>query len=147
MRTSSLLGNLAWGVKGGVAFAIASVAWVGVLVVINGSVVLQPRHGPPVNAWLVILAYLAGGIVAGAVVGLLRPAVRWRLGAALVGMVAAVPVFAGIRFLVDGLTPWARGDSAVLAFCVVVGGGLAGVVIWALSHGQAHEPPPRPEVL
>jgi len=40
-----------------------------------------------------ILAYFAGGIAAGLLIGLLLPLGRTRVGAAAIGFVAAVPVF------------------------------------------------------
>jgi hypothetical protein len=60
-----------------------------------------------------VLVYLGGGLLGGLVVGLLRPLTRSHLGAALVGVVATVPVGVAVRFLRYGLAAGATERSLV----------------------------------
>lgn len=82
------------------------------------------RDGTTIGA--VILAYVFGGVVAGAVVGALQPLIRFRVGAMLVFGIAAFFVFAGIGVAADGLRriDWLN--------CVILGAafGVIGAFFW-----------------
>ena len=73
----------------------------------------------------ILLLYWAGGLVGGFMVGLLMPITRSRIGAALVGAVAAFPVFAGISLSIYG----SEMEWGVVIICAVVLGGIGGVAM------------------
>jgi hypothetical protein len=59
----------------------------------------------------VVLTYLAGGIVGGAIVGALFPLRRSFVGAVVVGFVAVVPFIMGIFYSMTGVpTRWQSSD-------------------------------------
>ncbi len=68
-------------------------------------------------------AYYGGGIVTGAIGGALPPLHRTFAGAALVGTVAAFPVWVGFWFVSEGAPwRWDRGDWYRIALFSVVFG-------------------------
>ena len=83
------IANLIWGVGLGVLFGVI-LALLGVLILVTKGSEAVGRVGASPRA--ITAGYLLGGAMAGAVVGLLRPIASRPFGAALVGMVAAVPV-------------------------------------------------------
>jgi len=74
----------------------------------------------------VVMTYLMGGVVAGAIVGALLPLRRTAIGASFVGFVAAVPVWMGI-FYAGGSGSPLRWDSS----------DWEGVVVISLAFGIA----------
>lgn len=72
----------------------------------------------------VVTLYFLAGIIGGAVVGLLLPLTTWRLGASLVGAVAASPLYVGAGLLL-GHSDLVGG----LVLAVLVGGGV-GYGLW-----------------
>lgn len=132
-----VLRNLLWGIRLGLTFAAVFSAWIVILIVLNGSLTLRLRGGYTANALTVIAAYLWGGMAAGAIVGLARPLGRNRVGAALIGVLAAAPVYAGMRVAVEGLAPWRGTDTLVVAILSVVVGGFGGVGLWEIWHPEA----------
>jgi hypothetical protein len=93
------LGNVRWGVTWGLRLALLFSAWVAFLMLANRSLILRVSGVHPVNGLQVIGIYVGGGIGGGIVVGLLRPLSRWALGAALLGLLAALPFAVGLAFL------------------------------------------------
>lgn len=86
--------------------------------------------------------YLGGGAVAGLVLGLLRPFVRRRVGATLVGAIASTPIGVALHYLV--VVPEAGREGASIVptiFAVALLGALAGWKWWQLHDD---EPPPGP---
>ena len=64
-----------------------------------------------------------------------RPLSRWAAGAAIVGLLAAIPVFIAVRLAVDGTKPVEAGELLILIyFCVI--GSVVGVVFQ-----RRHRPP------
>ncbi len=50
----------------------------------------------------VVALYAIGGVLAGAIVGALRPATKHRCGAVATGIIAAAPVLAGAMLILKG---------------------------------------------
>lgn len=73
----------------------------------------------------------------GAIVGLARPLVHNRVGAAVIGVLAAAPVYVGGRVAVDGFAPWQGTDTLVVAILSVVVGGFGGIGLWEIWHPEA----------
>lgn len=123
-HVSSAMDNLKWGVKGGVGFALFYCAWVGALYLVAGSEALS-RQG--VSLTTIMSTYLCVGVVAGAVVGLLRPLTKNGFGAFVVGYIAAVPVTAGLVVCLNGWPTtwtarwWHEFPILVLVFGTMVG--------------------------
>jgi len=67
---------------------------------VTGSTSLTLRRGEDVslNVFLVIGSYLSGGVMGGAVVGMLLPLMRWPAGSALLGIVAFVPCATAVGY-------------------------------------------------
>lgn len=79
----------------------------------------------------IIALYLCGGMMSGAIVGLLRNAARWWIGRRMIGIVAAIPIMLGVRIVVFGPVHWTRQDL-VDWFLVAV--------IWGVAMSFAPEP-------
>ena len=81
-------------------------------------------------------AYYLGGIMGGAVVGFLWPLLKWRIGATIVGILAAFPAWMGITLSTSGwFSHWTSSDwwgCVVLSLFV---GGLAANLTWRRSSG------------
>lgn len=77
------------------------------------------------------MAYISIGLMAGAVVGLLRPLIQWRFGAYLVGLIAGVPVAVGLIICVRGFPQqWDFADRALVPIFVVIAGFVIGRELW-----------------
>ena len=96
---SKAIGNLKWGVKGGLTLAVFYSLWIGLVFLIGGADTFG-RLG--VSPTTVIAAYVTMGVLAGAVIGLLRPLTGNGFGAFVVGYLAAVPIAAGGMICFDG---------------------------------------------
>ena len=119
---TSVWRNVAWGVGWGLVLAA-------ILLIAASLVYLAAFIGAAsvgLSFWRLVLVYLGGGLLGGLVVGLLRPLTRSHLGAALVGVVAAVPVGVGVRLLRNGLAPWSDKDTWALAIFALALGGVVG---------------------
>ena len=92
--------NLKWGVSHGLGIAALYAALGVVRLLFRG---ISP-FGPAGRVALAAIAMLASvGLVAGTIVGLLRPHTANPFGALLVGFVAAGPIVFGVMILVEGL--------------------------------------------
>ena len=117
--------NIGWGVFGGVMMALGLSAMAALpvlfMLVLMALTYVSQRSGVATGffvaetipmGWAILLVfplYLAAGVAGGAVVGLMRPLARWRMGATLLGMIAgtiaywsmgpAVAAFTGMRVL------------------------------------------------
>jgi hypothetical protein len=102
-------------------------AWVAVLSLAQGSLVFRGRTGDAYHVGTIMLAYLGGSIVAGGLLGALRPLLRWPLGAALLGVIAAFPLAAAFAVSRIGFVAWTRVETisiVVFAFGFGAPGGL-----------------------
>lgn|SRR5678815_3774769 len=122
---SKAIGNLKWGVKGGLTLAVGYCLWVGLLFLIGGPETFSHLGVSPTT---VIAAYVAMGVLAGAVIGLLRPlAGSGDFGAFVVGYLAAVPIAGGGMICFDGwpstwpARSWHEFPMFVLVFGTIVG--------------------------
>jgi hypothetical protein len=120
--------NLSWGLTWGLGFA----AWFSL---IAGLIYLiAPREhagGPPVQLPHILTAYWAGGLVAGVLVGVLRPVTRYWWGAALVGLLAMIPISASIGLAMWGwFTDWTTINLQALLVYGSVVGPVGGILLW-----------------
>ena len=98
-HVSKAIGNLKWGVKGGLRFAVFYSLWIGLLFLIGGPETFG-RLGVTVTR--LMATYVAVGVLAGAMIGLLRPLTGNDFGAFVVGYLTAVPITAGFGICLNG---------------------------------------------
>lgn len=110
------------GVLAGVAAATFTILIVAAIVGVRGGAVFE-RFGTTLLGASAL--YLGAGVVGGAVVGLLLPITVWRAGSAVVGVLAAVPLYLGIAIVLPETDMW----SGLIAAVVI--GGLVGYGLWS----------------
>ena len=97
-------------------------AWALVLGAIAGPEAIRQRYNTSI--WVIVASYVLAAPFAGLIVGVLFPLIKRPAGAAFVGVIAAVPVFIGVRVASDGFGEWSGGDFVEILYCsVFVGGG------------------------
>jgi hypothetical protein len=124
-----ILQNLYWGIGWGLAMACFYCVFVVVLYLAQGA---APFEAHETTLGTVILIYFAGGITAGALVGLLRPLARWWPGAMLIGFLAAVLVFLGIDVAQTGIGK-RRDWQAIFAVSLFLGP-VCGISAWRVMR-------------
>ncbi|MBP6670448.1 MAG: hypothetical protein KA180_13430 [Gemmatimonadales bacterium] len=131
-------GNITWGIRWGLAFAACYAVIGSAIVLLRGD---APLRSVGLTPWTLIVGYLAGGVLAGAVVGAGRPLLRRGAGAAVVGACAADPIAVTFLLLMDdGRGPLvdARFVFVAVVFSVVVG------PLAALRLGEVFSDPEEP---
>lgn len=101
--------------------------WVLVLVLARGSVTLRSRHGGSDNAVLILVLYVAAGLVAGALFGAAQPLMRFRGIAALIGVLVAAIFGSGLALGEVPISAWDyRQVLTIVVFAIAFGapGGL-----------------------
>ena len=109
----------------------ALTVFAGLLLAVRGPKVLGQQN---LTFGSIAALYLLGGGFGGLLLGLLRPLVKWRWGAALTGILIAIPFGLGIRLLDTGLSPWSTEDSLVLTFFSIGLGAPLGWIYWGISR-------------
>ena len=115
----------------GLAFAGVFCAWAVILLVLGGPSAFLKQG---ISFAQAVSGYVFGGVAAGIVVGLLRPLLKYGWSAALVGILAAVPV--GIAFQVATRGGrWASPNSLItVAIFSLTVGAIGGItlreVVW-----------------
>ena len=89
------------------------------------SVIFLVAGDQPEELLAVVASYFGGGVVAGAIIGWLRPYSRTHVGSIVVGIIGAFPVFLGFAVADEGL-PLNLGDLATVAAVAVTLGGILG---------------------
>ena len=117
--------GVAWGGRVGVALALFGVVVIGLRVIGAGG-----EPGGPLLLGLLswISWYIIGGLVTGGIVGLLRPLGGNRMGAALVGFLAALPLSFGTYALLVGVGRFSA-PVTIVSLITAGAGGIAGLII------------------
>lgn len=126
-KASPLLGVIA-----GIFIATLFSVWAVAVYLVSGGGAFE-RLGISFGATISI--YFAGGIVGGLVVGLIWPLTRWWWGAAVVGVVGALPVYLMASVALDG-------DFLGGTILAIVVGGIVGLRSWSpppISHSRGSE--------
>jgi hypothetical protein len=111
--------RLLWGARVGAIFGSLFALVALVVFVLGGQRAFDVQH---TSLGSVLLTYLLGGVGAGLITGLLRPLTAWKIGAALVGFLAAIPVGVLLRSATGGSGPWSGSEATTLViFCAVLG--------------------------
>lgn len=127
-------------IEAGVGIGVILSGWVLLLALIQRSIWLTlDDSATRVNVLGIVALYIVGGAFAGAMVGLLQPLTRWRIGAAAVGAFAAFPIFAVVAGMISPATapPFSPGYWFVTIVGAVSLGGIVGVVYREIFY----EPP------
>lgn len=125
MIPARLARNVKWGTSWGLAFGAFYSIWVLVLFAFSGTAAFDRLR---ITLPKAIMFYMLGGLVVGAIVGVLRPLSTRLAGAVAVGMIATVPLALGFRLVTRGLAPWTGVDTAALITSTIVLGGLGGLI-------------------
>lgn len=124
----SLISDIKWGLGWGLWLAAAFALLGAALMVMRVNIAGVPSH---FAFPLVILGYLAMGLLGGVVVGLLRPLGQHQGGATLLGMIVGIIVYAIAGIVAVGVKEF-RSPAGVLSALIlgIVIGGLAGRRTW-----------------
>lgn len=124
----SVARNLRWGIGYGLLFASFYSLFVLMLYTFRGD---EPFRANEISAPVAVVAYFFGGVAGGAIVGLLRPLTKWRIGAMFVGVAAAVPLFLGLGLAMYGpVSNWGENETFGLVATAVILGSLGGYDTW-----------------
>jgi hypothetical protein len=124
------------GVVSGLIIATVYSVYTIVLFITRGTAPFDANGVTPAG---VIAAYYGGGLVAGGIVGVFRPLLRWRLGATFVGIVAAFAVFAGIGMANEGyLWHWTARTWQVSIIASLILGPVCADIVWRSSNRSPH---------
>lgn len=133
--------NAVVGSKWGLRVALVLCAWVLVLAIAsflgNGSPMIRSRSGQAFNPLAIIAMYLMAGMVSGALVGAMRPLLQWRIGAAIVGVAAAIPTAAAIVTMISGTPDWGRDEIITFVITSLALGAPGGVIVRAFLQETA----------
>jgi O-antigen/teichoic acid export membrane protein len=112
MRTrTEWLADVRWAIRWTMPVAIVFSAYAVAQRLIAGAGSFDQYH---MTVGSLVAVYLCGGAVTGAIVGFLRPLVRYPVGAFFVGFVAAFPVMLVLWMFVRDRRPWDDFDALVL---------------------------------
>ena len=120
--------NLRRGVTFGLVLATACSAWALVASLLAGSATVGPP-GAEIHVATLVAAYYAGGLLCGAVAGLLLPLGRSPVGAAVGGAAAALPLYAAMYVARRGMALPTGADLAAVITAAMIVGGAAGVIL------------------
>ncbi len=110
--------NLKRGVQWGAYFGLVYSLIAGVIALLAGS---APFEDAGTTLPKVLAVYLVGGLVVGALIGLLWPMGRSRSGAALLGAVASVPVSCLVLMATEPPSAWREAALSYVAIGLVIG--------------------------
>lgn len=97
------------------------------------------RGGVTVAVTHVIGVYLLGGLAAGIIVGVFFPLVRWVWGAALVGVIAALPFSVGVMASLNGFSEWTTTHTLAVAIMAPIFGIFVGIGYRNIFYEPADE--------
>lgn len=121
--------RLAWGARWG---AIVGSVYCGLAFLILLARGDEPFEQLEVTFFDTVLTYMAGGIIGGCIVGLMRPMARSRAGSATIGFFAALPVAT-----MAGATQRSSSSSMVIEVAVtVIFALLVGVPVGLIFHAS-----------
>lgn len=128
-RLGDVIWGLRWGLQMAAGFAVIAVAFLA----INELPPSQPAEVPVSPVYLFLL-YLACGVISGVLVGLLRAQLANRGSANMVGILAAMPWYFGIRVLAFGWSNWSPVDIVFLLVAPILVGTFVSQLIWIREH-------------
>lgn len=124
-----LIANLRWGIRWGLLFAAILGSWAVIVFAIRG---FKEFAKLEVTISAVIGFYFVSGSVAGVILGLCRPLLKWRSGAGVVGAVSAIVILGMGQVLYRGFH---RPDMLEIELVVPTGifmGAFLGIVFYEI---------------
>ena len=141
MLLEAILKNASVGAKWGLRVALVLCAWVLVLAVASffgtGSPMIRSRSGQAFNPFAIVVMYLIAGMVSGAIVGAMRSLLRWKSGATIVGITAAIPTAAAIVTMISRTPDWGRDETVTFVILSLALGAPGGIIIRAFLQDAA----------
>ena len=132
MVASDVKRNMRWGA--GAGFLLGCVYSV-IALVIHATKGREPFEANDASLASVLFVYLGGGVVGGAIIGLLRPLAKWRFGAVIMGIAAMLPISLGVNLAVSpGISEWTIHNVNKTLLVAIILGGLGGYVSWDTSN-------------
>ena len=131
---SSRKGDLLWGVRLGLIIGSLYAVLALILYGTGGSARFEKLH---TTVFSVIAVYLIGGLSAGIVLGIFRPALQQRYSAFVVSVIAAMPVAAGLTILAtDKFGDWTLREWSTTAFLSLFVAAVGVAVLWKDPEGS-----------
>jgi hypothetical protein len=127
----SLRGRIRSGLVWGAGFAAVYSAYVILVGILNGG---EPFEAAGTSLARVVGVYWLGGLLGGTVFGLALPLTRTRGGAAVVGVLAAFPVWCAIGLAVEPVSGWFTTVPANAALLALVAGPTCGLALWYVNR-------------
>jgi hypothetical protein len=128
---ASLRGRIRSGLAWGAGFAAAYSVYVILVGILNGR---APFEAAGTSLARVVGVYWLGGLLGGTVFGLALPLTRTRGGAAIVGALAAFPVWCAIGLAVEPVSRWLTTVPANAGMLALVAGPICGVALWYVNR-------------
>ncbi len=122
-----------WGLRWGLYYAAVLAAWITLIRLLRGT---EPLERQGVTFVEVLVLYALGGPITGALVGILLPFTKSGMGAALVGIVAAIPVSVATIWTVADIPTWTRFHTFATIGMAVFGGAMCGFMFRAWLSGR-----------
>lgn len=110
------------GILNGLAYAALLTMIVAAIVLLRGHQAFVERFR--VTLAQIMIVYVLGGVLSGAVVGWAWPIGRWSWGSFLLGFLALLPITFAVAFLISDADEWGFRIVGTLVSALVVGGGI-----------------------
>jgi hypothetical protein len=125
---TTVLDNIRWGLWYGIFMAVLLSALAALILLTRGT---GPFSKNVVSLGTAIAIYAIGGVLGGAILGLLRPLTRYFIGVLLISIPVSLPIFAGSLLAFKG-SPWSwdRITWITIAMLTFVIAPFFGIVIW-----------------
>ena len=138
--SESWFARLVTGAKWGLAMGAILSCWA-VLIslaefISRGSLTITAKHGTTYHVAGIVAAYLASGVIVGALFGVFQRALASTVGAALLGMLAAAPLFVLFALLRSEVSGWGMRESLALAVFVPAFGIPGGLIVRQFLYGK-----------
>ena len=127
-RLEDVIWGLKWGLQVAAGFSLIAV----VVLAINALPPSAPAELPVPPLYLFAL-YFASGVMSGVIVGVFRSKLANRVSANLVGILAAVPWYFGIRVLAFGWGNWSAKDTVFVVLAPILVGTFVSQILWIRS--------------
>ena len=109
--------------------AVLLCLWVVVLIPFNRGLNFRSRDGGEYNALVIMVLYLFGGLVVGALFGSMIRVLRWKAAAFSLGVAAMIPFGAAILATENHFSGWTRLETITLVIVAIAFGGPGGLII------------------
>jgi hypothetical protein len=126
------------GMKWGLIMATLLSLWVLLLIPFNGGPVFRSKTGVEIHAAWIILVYILGGLLTGALFGGLSRFLHHRPIAFLLGMVAMMPIGTAVLLTENRFQTWTRLETIAVAIMAIAFGGPGGTIVAAFIDSEGN---------